>query len=68
MVELYTEVNNMAYDKRHKKDYYQINVKLDHDRDADVIEFFKACPNKRRALCAVVRYWLDPILPEVIKK
>ena len=50
----------MAYDKEHKKDYKQINIKLDPERDHDVIQFFEYSINKRKALCAVVRAWIDP--------
>ena len=50
----------MAYDKQHIKDYKQINIKLHYDTDADVIQFFEYTPNRRKALCAVVREWLDP--------
>ena len=50
----------MAYDKEHKKDYKQINIKLDPERDQDVIQFFDYAINKRKALCAVVRAWIDP--------
>ena len=51
----------MAYDKEHTKDYYQLNIKLHLDTDADVVAFFQNVPNKRKAVCAVVREWLDPV-------
>lgn len=51
----------MAYDKTHTKNYKQLNIKLDIERDKDVIDFFEYTPNKRKALCAVVREWIESI-------
>lgn len=46
----------MAYDKTHKKDYYQLNVKLDYVRDDDVIHYLdNVVDNKRAAVCDGVR-------------
>ena len=46
----------MAYDKTHKKDYYQLNVKLDFIRDADVINYLDLMvDNKREAVCEGIR-------------
>ena len=54
----------MAYDKQHKKDYKQFNIKLHYDEDRDVIEFLDYSPNKRKAICAVIRAWLDPVISD----
>lgn len=56
----------MAYDKKHKKDYRCYNIKLHYDRDADVIQFLDYSPNKRKAICAVIRAWLDPVISDSV--
>lgn len=38
----------MAYDKTHRKDYYQFKINLDYDRDADLISFLQTLPNKKK--------------------
>lgn len=48
----------MAYDKQHTKDYYQLNVKLDYDRDADVISFLQTVDNKRRTICKAIETYI----------
>lgn len=54
----------MAYDKQHRKDYKQFNIKLHYDEDRDVIEFLDYSPNKRKVICAVIRAWLDPVISD----
>lgn len=48
----------MAYDKTHKKDYFQLNVKLDYERDADVIDYMQHVPNKHDVLLKAMRQHL----------
>lgn len=50
----------MAYDKEHTKDYYQLNIKLHLDTDADVVAFFRDVANKRKAVCYAVRKLINP--------
>ena len=44
----------MAYDKTHKKDYYQFKINLDYDRDADLISFLQTLPNKKKFVLEVL--------------
>lgn len=48
----------MPYDKQHTKDYYQLNVKLDYERDADVIAFLEHVENKRKTVCDAIGLYI----------
>jgi len=40
---------------RHLKKYKQINIKLDYERDHDVIRALAECSNKHAFICALIR-------------
>lgn len=48
----------MAYDKTHKKDYHQLNIKLDYERDADVIEYMRHALNKHDVVLNAIRCYM----------